>query len=385
MASEDVFEAEDALRRLDHWREALASDELRESSALRLQQAARGSLDLEFVVEVGSGVSDAQLQERLRQEAGRIRELFQEQGLEVRLGAEESERDRGASSSSAGSPAPAIEEVRRSASAAAAAQLQEGITEVEMQDHWMRLEEREREAASMGDFAGWHWRQGEGDAAPRPQSRRGRPASAPLGRAAMDRFNHPTTPSGPRFLMHDSHWQQSKGNRIYERKEREERERKEREQTEVPPFRARPVPASVTTPQYQAMQAAASASRRSRSVEGGERRRERSPRQNSDERREPFKARPVPWRVTLPLYDQMRAEERDSRRQRQIERSHGLLRSSSLPPRLEAEAARARLLEEEDEDSSPKQRRTGPLHPSARQLPVGVSLSSWKERRQAEV
>lgn len=50
----------------------------------------------------------------------------------------------------------------------------------------------------------------------------------------------------------------------------------------------------------------------------------------------PFRASSVPWRVAAPLYDQMRIEEERSRRERIDARSRALLRSSSLPPRLEA-------------------------------------------------
>lgn len=310
------FDRKDAFNQLHAWREDVAQKVLGLPSAanLQLQRVKRGSLDLEFVVEVGSGISDAELQERLQREAGRLRQLFQRPVLEVRVS--------GDSGSPTGPDAYGSE----------------------------FLEDWPDPRSSASD-------------SPSPRRERASSASALARQRALDRLNHPTIASGPRFLMDDSYWQLRRGNRIVERREEEERHRKQHEE-EVPPFRATPVPAAVLTPRFEAIQAASAPSRqnRSRSAEGTRRVRHDSPRvrQTPEEQKPPFRARPVPWRVSTPLYDQMVAEERDSRRQRQSRRSLTLLHSASLPPRLEAELANARSNAMEDfYQASPAQSRHG--------------------------
>ncbi|CAJ1344718.1 unnamed protein product [Effrenium voratum] len=160
----------------------------------------------------------------------------------------------------------------------------------------------------------------------RPQSA----APAPPARR-MPSLNHPTAPEGPRFLMKDSYWEQRQGERIREQREALHRRGvlRDEEEVKVPAFKAKPVPATVYTPRLQAAQC----TRRSRSVEG-------------EDTRGPFRARPVPWRVSAPLYDQIMLEEQETRKSRQRSRSLRLLRSASLPPRLEAEASRREQAQE---------------------------------------
>lgn len=169
-------------------------------------------------------------------------------------------------------------------------------------------------------------------------------------------LNHPTTPVSPAFLLDGSYWHQRQGSRLRERRLQEMRQSREREeQVVLEPFRAQPPPVSTTAPRFQAMQAA-EAARRSRSVELDlARRRQRSlspgafgghgalPHPGGEEGalRAPFRALPVPWRCSIPLYGQLLVEEHVQRDARLRERSHSLLRASSLPPRLEA----ARLAE----------------------------------------
>eukprot|EP00929_Paragymnodinium_shiwhaense_P021594 TRINITY_DN14046_c0_g1_i1.p1 TRINITY_DN14046_c0_g1~~TRINITY_DN14046_c0_g1_i1.p1 ORF type:complete len:687 (+),score=123.83 TRINITY_DN14046_c0_g1_i1:130-2190(+) len=224
----------------------------------------------------------------------------------------------------------------------------------------------------------------------------GPPPSRPL--SAMQRgpgdMNHPTMATSPTFLGEGSYWDHRKGSRIVERREEEDRRSRE-QQEQAATFKARPVPASTNAPRFQAMRAAAEAARaqsllerqaaaseraasavplghtaasrgRAISPEGkhanapgaGRRRaqsadwrsslRGSSPGRKSDPEDDafepapppPFRARPVPWKVSAPLYDQMLVEEQRSRRTRQTTRSRGLMRASSLPPRLEAIRAR---------------------------------------------
>lgn len=170
-------------------------------------------------------------------------------------------------------------------------------------------------------------------------------------------LNHPTAPVAPKFLLAGSHWNLRLGKRI--REEWVERERQRRQQLEErKPFRASPVPSSVSTPRYAAMQAVAASRRRSHSADRSGSAREdgaavwgsgsRS-RPSSAERARlyppplsaevgpppPFKARPVPWSVAVPAYEHMLKQEQQSRQDRRRARSSALLRSSSLPPRLE--------------------------------------------------
>lgn len=193
-----------------------------------------------------------------------------------------------------------------------------------------------------------------------------RVANAGRGDDLEERFNHPTVPIGPRCAMGGSYWEQRQGSRI--RELAYEGERKAREQGNQPvPFRARAVPASVSAPRFQAMVAAdphlaghvgegGGARRRGRSAEarpasagpsrgararsGGSEEEEDDARSRSAERPAPFRARPVPWKVSAPLYEQMLVEEAELRRERVSVRSRELMRGSSLPPRLERVRAR---------------------------------------------
>eukprot|EP00434_Breviolum_minutum_P032050 symbB.v1.2.028343.t1/scaffold2997.1/size65663/7 len=142
--------------------------------------------------------------------------------------------------------------------------------------------------------------------------------------------------------MGDSYWEQRQGERIREQREALIRRGLLREEPEVVPFKAKPVPVSVYAPRPQAQVNPG----RSRSMEG------------DDVEEQQFRARPVPWRVTTPLYDQLVVEEREARQNRQRRRSLQMLRSASLPPRLEA-AARARKERQDTQQESPR-----PFEPS---------------------
>lgn len=170
--------------------------------------------------------------------------------------------------------------------------------------------------------------------------------------AWLARLNHPTTPVAPSFLLQGSYWNQRQNSRICERKEERERAFRQQQDQELRPFKANPVPASVLAPRFQAMQAA-DAARRSGSLERGgdgaaprwrpssaERSWPPAP-MSVEERPAPFRARPVPWSVATPLYEQMRTEEQKLREERIREHSRQLMRSSSLPPRLERAQRRA--------------------------------------------
>lgn len=213
-------------------------------------------------------------------------------------------------------------------------------------------------------------------------SKRQRPTSAePSGRRNYWELNHPTTPRAPTFLMEDSYWKQRQGARRREIWLRKEEENVKREQ-EHEPFRALPLPASTTMPRFQVMQAA-EAARRSRSVEiGAALRRSRSAdafRRSVPERPTPstsmvasqpelppppFQARPVPWQVAAPLYEQMQIEEHRSRRERVQEAAVKKLRASSLPPRLER-LEKLRQQEEERQGIKHSGRTHRPISPGA--------------------
>lgn len=261
---------------------------------------AAGGLDLEFAVTLPPGVSEEELVQRLRSQAGRLNELLAQPVMDMRVGADAHHSD------------PI---------------------------------------------------QGPPDRVSPSSAYRGRPQAFPASRSAearMDLLNHPTSPIGPEFLRDGSYWQQRQGSRISERKAQDDKARREKEDSSPPPFRARPVPPSVTAPLYQGMQAYARM-RRSRSAEPGGQRRGRArdvqdpheARDSSEERRPasrarkeqgdsaeecqlPFRARPVPWCVSAPLYDQMLIEDQRVRQQRMHSRSRSHMRTSSLPPRLEA-------------------------------------------------
>mmetsp|Transcript_99405 Transcript_99405/g.286905 ORF Transcript_99405/g.286905 Transcript_99405/m.286905 type:complete len:785 (-) Transcript_99405:299-2653(-) len=208
-------------------------------------------------------------------------------------------------------------------------------------------------------------------------------------RRSIWELNHPTTPVSPSFLADGSYWQQRSGNRLRELRLQEDL-RNLRQDEVGEPFHASPPPVATTAPRFQAMQAA-EAARRGRSVElVVSRRRARSadvaaesrgsrapncppfvfygtasaaaratrPRSSSPTRRggraaldaredspPPFRAKPVPISAVAPLYEQMLAQERELREERRRERCKALLRTASLPPRLEAE--KAKLLAEE--------------------------------------
>eukprot|EP00933_Yihiella_yeosuensis_P061138 TRINITY_DN63964_c0_g1_i1.p1 TRINITY_DN63964_c0_g1~~TRINITY_DN63964_c0_g1_i1.p1 ORF type:complete len:805 (-),score=146.63 TRINITY_DN63964_c0_g1_i1:182-2404(-) len=416
MDFDGFFQRKDSLDQLQEWREAIAKNVLALPSAslLRLQRVKRGSLDLEFVVEVGSGISDAELQARLQREAGHLRELFQEPVLELRVGNDGVDEE----PVHVSRPKASANEPQRlsDVSTAVGAATPHGMAT----PHWygqrsrdpspmsgvggrqyerllseeerMRQQEYEQALIDSNDrysssFAGWEWQRGRSGAAAVGDSMAHSEheifghasldaASRPLGRSqsasahtmamaaarqrALDRLNHPTIPSGPTFLRGDSHWELRNGARISEVKKEEERVRREKEQEESHrPFRARPVPAAVLTPRFQALQCA---SRRSRSAEGVRSRHEspqwRGVRPDPEEQPPPFRARPVPWRVSTPLFEQMQAEEREARRYRQSLAARESLRSASLPPRLQAEVDAARQADQEQaEDRSPGIRR----------------------------
>mmetsp|Transcript_56762 Transcript_56762/g.100712 ORF Transcript_56762/g.100712 Transcript_56762/m.100712 type:complete len:768 (-) Transcript_56762:23-2326(-) len=307
-----------AAARLEYWRELIAQAVLQVPlPALQLQRVMRGSLDLEFEVTVDGGITDEELANRLRNQAPRLQELLQQPVLEVRvgpevyrMGAESASHDPGHSSAHGA----AYDFAHRRAM------------------HGGRDSSSSPHQRGRSGFAEAH----------QPVHERARARSHSPGR-----FNHPTTPVGQSFLLQDSYWEQRKGSRISERKLQEELARRAREEETPKPFKPRPAPISVRAPLYQGMQAAAQM--RSRSVEARPRAVVQSSdpqRDSSEEHPRPFRARPVPWAVSAPMYDQMLLEEQRLRQERQTQRSRELIRAASLPPRLEA--VRARLTGDAD-------------------------------------
>lgn len=351
------FRREDASAQLKLWRKAIATSVLGLASPhqLQLRRVRRGSLDLEFEVEVGSGVSDAELQRRLNQEADRLRALFQEPLLEVRVGADAGNAGQGSGRGSS-SPRPAATEGRSELERRCPSpRLQDRISRAESGYGWdtpdaplsfRELRERLRAAESeYGLHLPLEERFALADASARPFLERPPQWSQPSAEhpkewpstSIWQRFNHPTVAvEGPRFLMGDSYWEQRQGNRIREQREALIKRGLLHEEPEVVPFKAKPVPVSVYAPRPQAQVNG----RLGRSME-------------REEEEQPFRARPVPWRVSTPLYDQLLVEEREARQNRQRTRSLQMLRSASLPPRLEA-AARARRDRQDAQQESPR-------------------------------
>lgn len=369
---DQFFRRDDALSQLQHWRKAIATTVLGLSSPqhLRLQRVRRGSLDLEFVVEVDSGVTDAELQQRLNQEADRLRALFQEPLLEVRVGADPPENDGQGTGRSASPRAPVTEGLERGALASPSPKpgILRRSSPWHSQDEEARHRLEERVRAAEADY-GWAPESSEASlrylqeriraveseyglnlpleqrfaqvdaGARRFLDRQGADLGGKPTRAvSMNRSSYPKPPEGPRFLMGDSYWEQRQGERIREQREALIRRGLLREEPEVPPFRAKPVPVAVYAPRPQAQ---GHSLRRSDCIEG------------EDTEEQPFRARPVPWRVSTPMYDQILVEERESRQSQQRARSLQMLRSASLPPRLEAEA-RARRERQDLREESPR-------------------------------
>lgn len=298
---------------------------------------AGGAMDLEFAINLPPGVSEEELAARLRSQVSLLNQRLAQPVLDVAVG--------GAPSHPAG---PGTFPDRSGARAQWGA-------DADSPPDWPPP----RPGGPPGG--------GRGAGPPAP------PANANDRAAHMDLLNHPTSPIGPGFLRDGSYWAQRQGSRIMERKKAEDAERREREQSSPAPFRARPVPPSVTAPLYQGIQASQRL-KRSRSAEppgrrrgmatganqdeGQDQQRDHENRESSDERRPtsrergapreqaelrgsyeerppPFRARPVPWCVSAPLYDQMLIENRRGRHERSHARSRAQMRSSSLPPRLE--------------------------------------------------
>lgn len=399
------FQRPDALDQLQAWRQAIATTVLGLPSPclLQLQRVKKGSLDLEFSVE---GISDRELQERISQQAQRLADILQDPLLEVRIGQTDSP-ERGIEHmplAEGGMPPlrsmyPSPRAVLPERPIDMAMRLQEdygfddfgrGLSPAEEVEARLRALQRlsgeayseaeQREASpvpahSRAEEMEARLRAVEASYGPGPADRmhigadldfqdhvggRGRSAS----RANTDQLNHPTTAQSPSFLREDSHWTQSNGQRIREQRAQIEREKKQQDQEYIPRFHARPVPVSVSQPRFDAMYAAAQPHRvkpdeRSHSADGAARRVwsanhfEAKQFEAKEEQPPPFRARKVPWRCSAPIYNQILAEERGSRQERQRSRSMELLRSSSLPPRLQAAQRRARIAEREAEDGSP--------------------------------
>jgi len=363
------FGREDAAAQLQHWREEIASTVLGvPASEIQLGRIRRGSLDLEFVVE---GISAEELQQRLDREADRLRALFQEPVLEVRVdgssGVEPGDSRRqvehppgpsgpqggqgpvpalrspgpaqplgAGGAGSAGPAGPGGPVFRRPPPSSPREQLEARIRAAEA-EYGFDLSVQERLAL---------------DAGPVRLAERLPDTSPPKLQNVRDRdlyrLNHPTNAEGPRFLMRDSYWDQRQGERIREQPEAMFRRGLLKEHEQVLPFRAKPVPVGVLTPRMQA--------RRSRSAEGP-----RGVAVLRDREEPPFRARPVPWRVSTPMYEQLLLEEREARHTRCRSRSLELLRSASLPPRMEA----LRRLEQERGQGSRSPGRAGPWHGEA--------------------
>lgn len=185
---------------------------------------------------------------------------------------------------------------------------------------------------------------GSSSSAARGRSQGGGRAFGDLaGRAGPVRGRHapeqvPITPPGPpRFLAEGSHWSQRKGRRLREQWLEKELQRKSDEDAPQKPFRAMPVPPSVlaarlSLPTSGPMAAAAHLLARQKEGRG----RSVSPERlsNSEVRPPPFRAQPVPWRCSTPLYKQMLHEDVVACPGRRSARAEKLMRSSSLPPRM---------------------------------------------------
>ncbi|CAJ1452141.1 unnamed protein product [Effrenium voratum] len=256
MDFDQFFQREDAGQQLGRWREAIATKVLGVSPwQLQLQRVRRGSLDLEFVVE-GSGISDEELRRRLSREADRLRALFQEPVMEVRVGADQRPGLPAGLHNAEPAPSPARQRALQERSQA---EREYGLTPELHQDTWLqeriRASEREygldlplEQRCALAD-AGAR-RLLERHSPSRPQSA----APAPPARR-MPSLNHPTAPEGPRFLMKDSYWEQRQGERIREQREALHRRGvlRDEEEVKVPAFKAKPVPATVYTPRLQAI------------------------------------------------------------------------------------------------------------------------------------
>mmetsp|Transcript_52684 Transcript_52684/g.83596 ORF Transcript_52684/g.83596 Transcript_52684/m.83596 type:complete len:697 (+) Transcript_52684:1-2091(+) len=284
-------------------------------------------VNLEFDIELPPGISENDLAERLRARAGLLHKILAQPVLEMHVGSEP------VSATHGGDAMGRSSSPRRGRSVTSDLEPRFDLYERgRSRSHSPSSSSRPGVRSAWGDIAGR------------------RPLSAREG-ASLDQFNHPTSTQCPSFLLEGGYWQQRKGSRIAERKLAEDLARKEREQSAPAPFRARPVPPSVTAPLYQGVQAV-SRLRRSRSAEGGRRRgrmdgegmdlemhEEHQGRESSLDRA-PFRARPVPWCVSAPLYDQMLIEDQHRRQEKRYARSRANMRASSLPPRLEAVRAR---------------------------------------------
>lgn len=342
------FEREDAAAQLQHWREEIASTVLGlPASEIQLGRIRRGSLDLEFVVE---GISAQELQQRLDREADRLRALFQEPVLEVRVDGSSGAEPGGDSRPQVGQPGPGPQGpggqgghgpvpalrspvLRRPPASSPREQLEARIRAAEA-EYGFDLSVQERLALDAGPV---RLAERLPDTSP--------PKLQTLRDRDLHRLNHPTSAEGPRFLMRDSYWDQRQGERIREQPEAMFRRGLLKEEFQVLPFRAKPVPVGVLTPRMQG--------RRSRSAEGP-----RGVAVLRDREEPPFRARPVPWRVSTPMYEQLLLEEREARHTRCRSRSLELLRSASLPPRMEA----LRRLEQERGQGSRSPGRAGPWH-----------------------
>lgn len=169
----------------------------------------------------------------------------------------------------------------------------------------------------------------------RARSQSGSPRRAESSRSKrkpLELLNHPSTPVGPSA----AYWDQKKGGRIRERRQQEDAERRAAQDVPPEPFKATPVPTSVSVPRFHALQAAGDAKR---AASSHIRRRPQSAR-GAGEAAPKFKppafhAKSVPWMVSAPLYDQMLLQQQVQRSERLNARSRAMIRSSSLPPRLE--------------------------------------------------
>eukprot|EP00746_Dinoflagellata_sp_MGD_P004423 gnl/MRDRNA2_/MRDRNA2_108529_c0_seq1.p1 gnl/MRDRNA2_/MRDRNA2_108529_c0~~gnl/MRDRNA2_/MRDRNA2_108529_c0_seq1.p1 ORF type:complete len:641 (-),score=136.76 gnl/MRDRNA2_/MRDRNA2_108529_c0_seq1:28-1950(-) len=189
-------------------------------------------------------------------------------------------------------------------------------------------------------------------------------------RKPLELLNHPTAPVGPSF---PSYWDQKKGGRIRERRMQEDMARMAAEDVPPEPFKATPVPTSVSVPRFHALQAAGEAKRAASSYT---RRRPQSARGANEAgpkiKPPEFHAKSVPWMVSAPLYDQMLLQQQVQRSERMNARSRQMIRASSLPPRLET--MRSQIVGDQQGGSRVYRSHTPvPAHRLAKDAPPKVS------------
>jgi len=190
------FAKSDAFACLAQWQATIAENLLGlPPAALRLSRIARGSLDLEFEIDVDSGVSDSQLADAIRREAPRLQELLQRPILEVRVGSEGGSPDcfMGPVQITADQDSRALPMTPETSGNSASTTRGRSRTPEKVPSLASRLPGTPRGSGSGHDGGG------------------------PCHHAQLRKCQ--TIPVAPRFLMEGSYWHQRKGARICELKE----------------------------------------------------------------------------------------------------------------------------------------------------------------------